>query len=862
MNRISKVSTDSRARRIGLGAFVLGGAVVLAAPVPVQAQAELEEIVVTARKREESLQEIPVAISALSAAQMERAGITRLEELTLQVPGVQYHSLGLAIPGRVNSSIRFRGMDVNSQVPTFQLGTLFVDGIYVLGGTHAIPLDDVERVEVVKGPQSAYFGRNTFGGAINYISKQPSMEDYAGELSVTGADYAEYEVAGAFSGPIIPGKVAFRIAARSYETGGMFTASDGGKLGEQSTKTISAMIKATPAENMELSVRYFRGRDEDGPAAGGAIPGRFNDSCNQAPQTFSGVPVRVGWFCGNVPEQGQAISAVGTSRIIDSNTQTASARALASSGNANYILTALVQAPQPAAIAGRVPNLEEIELERVVERLSFKGSYEFANGWTVDAVAGDNSLAANWVRDFSFTAFDNAYSRDPQDTEDRSYELRLASGQDQKLRWLVGANYYEQEFRSSSTGGDALFLCVDAIGGPVIGGCRPGPAPNAVAVFPNTLPNTDQVETVGYFAAVTYDFSDQWNVSLEGRYQDDKFRRGLTVFQTLESKEFLPRAILQYKPTENTNLYASFARGLIQGEINQLVVDADAREKAQFDALSVAGTVDPEILDSFEIGWKQQFLDRRVSLNSAFYFGKWENKKSRQIFQINFTCGDSPAIPNVTPGCRGALPGFAGEGLVGQPARNADGSPAITNSNLVSQIPVEIWGAEFEGNAAVTERFQLGGALTWAKSEIQSGQFATIAPLVGGSANIAGRANPRFPEWSGALNATYTAPLSGDWKWFARGDVNYFGETFVELDNRATCAAYTLAHARAGVERNGLRVELFVKNLFDDDSWSACARFLEFDIPQDGAGNPNIYQTVIVAPQNKRQVGLHASWKF
>lgn len=843
-------------------AWCFGGLVLLALPLTTLAQAELEEVVVTARKREESLQEIPIAISAMSAAQMERAGITRLEELTLQVPGVQYHSLGLAIPGRVNSSIRFRGMDVNSQVPTFQLGTLFVDGIYVLGGTHAIPLDDVERVEVVKGPQSAYFGRNTFGGAINYISKQPSMEEFAGELSVTGAQFSEYDLSGAFSGPIIPGKLAFRIGGRFYETGGMFTASDGGKLGEQSTKTISAMIKATPVENMEISLRYFRGEDEDGPAAGGAIPGRLNDSCNQAPQTFSGVQVRVGWFCGNVPGQGRAISALGTTQIIDSNTQITSARALASTGDANYLLANLIQRAQPAAIAGRVPDLEEIELEREVERLSFKFSYEFANGWTIDAVAGDNSLVANWVRDFSFTAFDNGYSRDPQDTEDKSYELRLASGQREKLRWLVGINRYEQNFRSSSTGGDALFLCVDAIGGPVIGGCRPGPAANAFSLFPNTLPNTDEVETIGYFAAVSYDFNDRWSASVEGRYQDDKFRRGLTVFQTLESQEFLPRAIVQFKPSDDTNLYASFARGLIQGEINQLVVDADAREKAQFDALGVAGTVSPEILDSFELGWKQRFFDRRVVLNSAFYFGKWDNKKSRQIFQINFTCGDSPAIPNVTPGCRGALPAFAGEGLAGQPARNANGTPAITNSNLVSAVAADIWGAEFEGSAVLSDRFQLGGALTWAQSEIKDGEFATIAPLVGGSASIAGRANPRFPKWSGSLNGTYSAPLNNEWKWFARGDLNYFGKTFVELDNRATCAGYTLAHLRGGVERDGLRVELFVKNLFDDDSWSACARFLEFDLPQDGAGNPNIYQTVIVAPQNKRQLGVHVSWKF
>ncbi len=130
--------------RLALSAAIAALSASFAAPS--WSQVALEEIVVTARKREESLQQIPIAITAFTADQISRAGITKLEDLTLRVAGVQYHGMGLAIPGRVNSSIRFRGMDVNSQVPTFQLGTLFVDGIYVLGGTHSIPLDDVERV--------------------------------------------------------------------------------------------------------------------------------------------------------------------------------------------------------------------------------------------------------------------------------------------------------------------------------------------------------------------------------------------------------------------------------------------------------------------------------------------------------------------------------------------------------------------------------------------------------------------------------------------------------------------------------------------------------------------------------------------
>ena len=823
-----------------------------------EGDAGLQEIVVTARKREETLQDIPIAISAVSADRLERQGITRLEELTLQVSGVQFHPLGLAIPGRVNSSIRFRGMDVNSQVPTFQLGTLFIDGIYVLGGTSSIPLDDVARVEVVKGPQSAYFGRNTFGGAINYISKQPSMEGFEGDLKASGAQFDEYEVSGAFSGPIIPGKLAFRVAGRSYETGGMWTASDGGRLGEQKTTSYSLAVKATPTENLTLTARLFHARDEDGPAAGGAIPGRLNDSCagrsitNNAGQVVT--PML--WFCGNVPENGDAISVLGTRQIIDSNTRTTSARALASTGDANWLLPNLVQRALPAAIVGKVPGLDGIELKRDVDRLSLNATYAFDNGYSIDLLAGDNKLAANWVRDFNFTAFDNAYSRDPQYSEDRSYELRLTSPQEQRFRWLIGLNYYEQDFLAAGTGGDSAFLCVDTITGPTIGTCRPGPSAAAVAFFPNGLANTDRVETSAVFAAAAYDFSDRWTLNLEGRYQDDSFRRGLTTFQTIEGTKFLPRVIVQFKPGATTNLYASYAEGLLQGELNQLVIDAYAREKAQFEALGSPGQVPEEILDSFELGWKQRLLDDRIAISTAVYYGDWTAKKVRQVVAVNFTCGDFPATVG-SPGCRPNL----GEASAGQPSRNADGSPSFNNSNVVSAYDVEIWGAEFEATAALTERLRLGGALTYARSRMKEGIFNTVTPIAG-SNNIKGNANPRFPEWSGSVNAEYEAPLTDAWRWFVRGDASYFGKTFVDLDNVATCKSYVVANSGAGVSRDKLRVELFVKNLFDDDSWAACARFLEFDLPQDGAGNPNIYQTVIVAPQLKRQLGLRASWRF
>ena len=107
---------------------------------------ELEEIVVTARRRDESLQDIPIAITAFGREQLDNAGFRGLEDLSLQVAGLQYSSQGGQLPGRFTSSLRFRGMNVNnlSEDPSKNVGTLFLDGIYVLGGTHTIPLEEVD----------------------------------------------------------------------------------------------------------------------------------------------------------------------------------------------------------------------------------------------------------------------------------------------------------------------------------------------------------------------------------------------------------------------------------------------------------------------------------------------------------------------------------------------------------------------------------------------------------------------------------------------------------------------------------------------------------------------------------------------
>jgi iron complex outermembrane receptor protein len=173
--------------RFNLGVFVAAASVAVSAlqTGPAFAQdsgqkgsASLEEIVVTARRRSESLQEIPLSISAFTAQDIREAGFQDLGDIADQTAGIVYNSRSnQGFQGRVNSNVVIRGAQINSSLPHVQTTSLFIDGIFSLGGINSMPLNDLERVEVIKGPQSAFFGRNTFAGAVNYITKTPSLDE-------------------------------------------------------------------------------------------------------------------------------------------------------------------------------------------------------------------------------------------------------------------------------------------------------------------------------------------------------------------------------------------------------------------------------------------------------------------------------------------------------------------------------------------------------------------------------------------------------------------------------------------------------------------------------------------------------------
>ena len=213
-----------------------------------------QTIVVTARKREESLQDVPVAVTAVSGETIERRGFTQIKDVAQLTPSLNVNGDSV---GRVFVAIRGVGTTL---VGTVQPGVgIFVDGVYQPNTAYLNnPLVDVQRVEVLRGPQGTLYGKNTLGGAINVITRQPTNE-FQGKIggSYAGPDQA-WDVYGSVSGPIIEDKLQFRVAASHRQQDGFIRNTlldvDGNPLNMDS---INATIRALPTPDMVLTVNGY-----------------------------------------------------------------------------------------------------------------------------------------------------------------------------------------------------------------------------------------------------------------------------------------------------------------------------------------------------------------------------------------------------------------------------------------------------------------------------------------------------------------------------------------------------------------------------------------------------------------------------
>ncbi|MDX2144546.1 MAG: TonB-dependent receptor [Rhodospirillaceae bacterium] len=810
-----------------------------------QAQAQsiaLEEIVVTARKREENLMEVPIAITAFSSRDIEAMNIKQLNDVSLMTPSFNFVNQqgGSGRNDRSANSLVFRGLFLNLNAGLSAGGQLFIDGAPVIGAQPP-SIVEVERIEVLKGPQSAYFGRSTFVGAINYITREPG-DEFKGKINAEISSWSSHDASMSVEGPIVADKLSGRLSGRHFVRGGQYTnfADTNEKLGRQTTGSVSGSLVFKPSDDLKMKgwANWFE--DNDGPPAQASLKqDQFTQRANPdktcsplsapvAPGVLPTSRAALGYWCGELPKINDL-----PARIISGDWSLFNPVTKNNLFNPNP--NWLVFDPQFKTGGG---------VKRHAFQASFRVDYDFADGYALELQTAYHREKTQTIIDLNYRdgrdrpnplfSAATATTRVPwlqflllsqAKSRDWSQEVRITSPQDQPLRGTVGFNY----------------LDAHSPGGTVYGQTTSGPLFTAAI-------NQQDVETPAVFGAVYYDIMDNLTVSAEARYQWDKIKlspkvgitgnpvtgAAATPFQDT-FKSFSPRVSVDYKYAENSTLYALFSRGYRPGGFNAAFRTASPATVAAL--LAVVPTAGEsylqERLDNYEVGIKSSWLDGRARTTLTLYTDKWANGQVGNAIPVT--------IPGPTPGSTVA-------NLIN-----------ITINNGIARLK----GIEAEGEFQVTEEFRISGNFGLNDSTVKSfglgvGQCGDCNLVYGSFAGIIGNSLPTAPKYTWSLSADYSAPLVGDWNWFARVDYAHRGRNFTDFSNIAWVGASDNVNARIGITRDDLRIEAFVNNLTQNRTVAAGLIGIDvftFLVPPQR-------NEIRISPPLPRSVGLRASYNF
>jgi len=283
-------------RNMKLSAVAASVSLALLAGMPVSAVAQdedaesnssalLEEVIVTARKRDESAQDVPISVTAYGSDQLEALKIRNLENLAVGIPNVAMDDIGTF---RSTANFSIRGLGINSSIPSIDPTVgVFVDGVY-MGQNTGVILDmfDIQSVEVLRGPQGTLFGRNVTGGAVLINTKGPTDElEFSARVAVDGnpdgdGGLNKYAMA-SVSGPI-GDSFGYRLSVYQNKDDGWFVNLANGKdFGEADTTIFRPVLSWQPSENVDMTLRWeHMESDGQGPASqthtnGSGVPGFF-----------------------------------------------------------------------------------------------------------------------------------------------------------------------------------------------------------------------------------------------------------------------------------------------------------------------------------------------------------------------------------------------------------------------------------------------------------------------------------------------------------------------------------------------------------------------------------------------------------
>ena len=493
-----------------MGRFLLSFAVVtvlvggLSATSVSAEQALIEEITVTARKVEESLNDAPVTVSAFTDSVIEEPDLNSVTDIARFTPGLSFSSAF----GRATERPVVRGQ--GNILAGVQFGVesgvaYFVDGMYYAGDIQSLDMTNLERVEIVKGPQSALYGRNTYSGAINFVTRDPD-EEFSGKVRARGLESGEQEFFGSFGGQFIDGVLAAQAAVRHYSFDGQWenevTSRD---VGQEETTSVNLTVDWTQNDTFALTTRMRFQEDEDGTRPF-FLQSATENNCYPGYRSLGNVaclpflpPL------GSLYSLNQGVAFSGVEREL--SVYAVSAQYEMSSGHLVTFQTSL----------------------RDEER---KTGSDSNHGPTNFFIGPEAFFAISRVSDYT----------------ESTYEMRLESPAESALRWSAGIFYYDYEQDQS-----------DVVPG---GGITDDGTDNFIT-------NLAVLRSLGWDVSSDFTTTPEVRYVDEEKEQEDLDADGSVEFAGARSFTSLaPRLTIDYRLNDATMLYGIYSEGIKPGGLN------------------------------------------------------------------------------------------------------------------------------------------------------------------------------------------------------------------------------------------------------------------------------------------------------
>jgi iron complex outermembrane receptor protein len=822
-----------------------------AAPQAAEEDGSFGMIVVTARKREESLLDTPIAISALTSKDIEQRGITSVNDVVLNTPGINVSNTNSGRNDRSFQQISLRGMTPSTTTST--LTASFIDGVPVASATALNAVIDPARIELLKGPQNAYFGRNAFAGAINVVTKTPGNA-FGGSITAMGGTRSNYDVSVALEGPIVDDLLSFRITGRSFSKDGSYknAANPNQTLGDQKTRTGTLQLEFTPSESLKIKAMGMYSEDDDGPSAQGMLSAYEIRANNGAVN----IPARSGNSNGTIIVPGLANCTLnGTNPFICGALPSLPAGFSPAQNTIEDALLARILASPTQRVTNPKRGTKGYGLVREYYHLHLNVDYELGDtGITLSSLTGYNNELYSQLADLD--NYDSSLLRNPvangtnglrtfwsfpflveRKNKDFSQEVRASYDKGGALKAMLGASYLD----TKSAGALLSVFNEEQFGG---------------ARATNTLTPPGRAETWGVFGSVSYDVTEALNISAEGRWQRDKVYayvggRPLTIgaaaastyglpagtFAPLTSffnksfDNFMPRVIVNYDVTPDVMVYASWsqAANVTLSAFNTSFLSGTAGEFAAAESIGLGVIVRPEKLTNYELGLKGKFLDGRLYVTAAAYLADWKDQhNNRSVIFLDTT------IPN-------ALPSIV--------------------SGVANTGKTRVSGFELDINAEPVDGLTINASGAINKSSIRSFADPSITRLTGVTGDgFRGNQLPLTSKYSANLGAQYSGKLAEDMGWFVRSDLSYKSRQFVDAANLTWIKGRVQVNSRIGFNVGKFGLEAFVTNLFNNKDYTAVAQnnILEPSFALAGAA----FGYLNVGLPELRTVGIRGSYKF